>query len=238
MQRRDFLQQCQAAGIAGTGLVSMEALVAASAHAQPKAYARVKLVGEDNKPLKLKQLAARKNYVFHYPFESTPAFLLNLGKPSAQQVAMQTAKGSAYTWAGGVGPNKAVVAFVAICSHQMAYPTKDISFISFRDEARGASKRAQVIHCCAEHSQYDPAQGAKVVAGPAPQPLAAILLEHDAATDELFATGVQGGEIFDQFFAKYQIKLQMDHGSSAQRLAAQSVVVKPLENFCRQQMQC
>jgi len=42
-----------------------------------------------------------------------------------------------------------------------------------------------VIHCCSEHSQYDPAEGARVVAGPAPQPLAAILLDHDPASDAL-----------------------------------------------------
>jgi Rieske Fe-S protein len=47
-----------------------------------------------------------------------------------------------------------------------------------------------MIHCCAEHSEYDPAAGAKVMAGPAKQPLATILLDYDATTDELSATGL------------------------------------------------
>ena len=31
-----------------------------------------------------------------------------------------------------------------------------------------------LIHCCAEHSQYDPARGAEVLSGPARQPLNAL----------------------------------------------------------------
>ncbi len=94
-----------------------------------------------------------------------------------------------------------------------------------------------MIHCCAEHSQYDPADGARVVAGPAPQPLAAILLEHDAKTDELAAVGTLGGEMFNQFFAKYEARLTLE-GAALRVPAAASCEVRELENYCRQQVKC
>ena len=76
------------------------------------------------------------------------------------------------------------------------------------------------------------------VAGPAPQPLAAILLEHEAATDELFAVGTLGGELFNEFFDKYAFRLQLEHGAAARSAVNGSCVVQPLENFCRQQVKC
>jgi len=95
-----------------------------------------------------------------------------------------------------------------------------------------------VIHCCSEHSQYDPAQGARVVAGPAPQPLAAILLEHDPGTDEVYAVGTLGGEMFNEFFDKFAFRLELEHGAQARAAVAGSCVVQALENYCRQQVKC
>jgi len=94
-----------------------------------------------------------------------------------------------------------------------------------------------VIHCCAEHSQYDPADGARVLAGPAPQPLAAILLDYDAGSDELTAVGTLGGEMFNQFFAKYQLRLQLEGAPGRVPVAASCAVIE-LENYCRQQVKC
>jgi hypothetical protein len=95
-----------------------------------------------------------------------------------------------------------------------------------------------VIHCCSEHSQYDPAAGARVLAGPAPQPLAAILLEHNSDADELYAVGTLGGELFNEFFDKYAFRLQLEHGSSARSAVSGSCVVQELEHYCRQQVKC
>jgi hypothetical protein len=131
-----------------------------------------------------------------------------------------------------------VVAYSAICAHKLSYPTKDISFISFRSEKSARNRVANVIHCCSEHSQYDPAEGARVVAGPAPQPLAAILLEWDAARDEIYAVGTLGGEMFSEFFQKYAFKLQVEHGGAERKAVAGSCVVQELDNYCRQQVKC
>jgi Rieske Fe-S protein len=231
MERRDFIKFC-AASAAASGAPAI------ASDAQPHWYAKSKLLDERGNPLPAKGVPAKRNLIFHYPFASTPCFLLNLGKPAKASAQLKTADNRPYEWKGGVGPAHAIVAYSAICAHKLTYPTRDISFISFRPEKSPGNKVAAVIHCCSEHSQYDPAEGARVVAGPAPQPLAAILLEHDAATDELYAVGTLGGELFNEFFSKYEFKLAMEHGNAARRTVEGSCMVQELENYCRQQVKC
>jgi hypothetical protein len=134
------------------------------------------------------------------------------------------------------------VAFSAICAHKLVYPTKELSFISFRKGAavnpQTPSKGDDLIHCCADHSQYDPASGARVLAGPAEQPLCAVVLEHDAATDSLTATGTLGGELFDDFFKKYEMKLGLEVGPNAKRAVASRSTVSELDRYCRNPVRC
>ncbi|MGH8669368.1 MAG: twin-arginine translocation signal domain-containing protein [Burkholderiales bacterium] len=231
MERRRFLQLCGAAA-AGLGSESL------AADARPQLYARAKLLDAAGKPLRAAQVPANETLVFHYPYAATPCFLLNLGRPAKAGATLKTADNQAYEWKGGVGAVRSVVAYSAICANKLTYPTRDISFISFRAEKGAGNKHANVIHCCSEHSQYDPAEGAKVVAGPAPQPLAAILLEHDAKTDELHAVGTLGGEMFNEFFQKYAFRLEMEHGATAKTAVQGTCVVQALENYCKQQVKC
>lgn len=230
MQRRQFIKFC-----AASAAVSSQAL---AGDATPRFYARATLVGEDGAPLKASALPENRNLVFDYPYVATPCFLLNLGRPLRESVRLKTADRRSYVWSGGVGAQRSIVAYSAICAHKLTYPTRQISFISYRPEASARNPHAQVIHCCSEHSQYDPAHGGRVVAGPAPQPLAAILLEHDPATDSLSAVGTLGGEMFNQFFDKFRFRLAMEIGPSAQRAVSGSAVVAPLEHYCRQQVKC
>jgi Rieske Fe-S protein len=231
MQRRDFVKFC-AASAAASGAPAL-----AAADARPTLYGRVALVDASGAPLKAAAVPADRNLIFHYPFAATPCFLLNLGRPAKASARLVTADRRGYEWKGGVGPRRSIVAYSAICAHQLAYPTREISFISYRTEKSPRNRLGNVIHCCAEHSQYDPAEGARVLAGPAPQPLAAILLEHDAKTDELSAVGTLGGEMFNQFFTKYEIKLSLE-GGAPRATAAATTVVHELENYCRQQVKC
>jgi Rieske Fe-S protein len=221
--------------ISGTaGLVP----VPAWAEAAPRLYDRARLVDIHGAPLKARAVVAETNYVFHYPFVGTPCFLLNLGRPVAAATTLRRGDGTTYAWNGGVGPARAIVAFSAICAHKLAYPTRDVSFIRYQPQ-RSATADAQVIHCCADHSVYDPASGARVLAGPAPQPLAAILLAYDAATDGLAALGTVGAEQFDAFFRKYEFKLALDHGpAKAQRAIGATAVVRELAQYCKQTIQC
>jgi arsenite oxidase small subunit len=229
MERREFVKFCAASVLMSPGAVA--------ADARPRFYSRAKLVDEGGRAMRAAAIPVHQNLIFHYPFAATPCFLLNLGKPAAAPVQLRTADNEPYEWKGGIGAARSVVAYSAICAHKLSYPTRDISFISFRSERSARNRHAAVIHCCSEHSQYDPAQGARVVAGPAPQPLAAILLEHDSASDELSAVGTLGGEMFDEFFQKYEFKLAMEHSGPRAAVAGTSVV-QPLEDYCKQQVKC
>ena len=233
MERRKFLGTCAAM----SGAVGIPAL-SASPDAEPRFYGRVRLVDSDGGKLRARTLVAETNYVFHFPFLGTPCFLLNLGRPVETSATLTREDGSTYEWRGGVGPARSIVAFSAICAHKLAYPTRDVSFIRYQRQ-RSTTSTAQVIHCCAEHSVYDPASGARVVSGPAPQPLAAILLDYDAANDELSAVGTVGAEQFDAFFRKYEFKLAMEYGDGkARRPVGATAPVKDLAQYCRQTIQC
>jgi arsenite oxidase small subunit len=229
MQRRDFIRFCAAASVVSPAL---------AADAQPRFYSKALLVDEKGAPLRAKAIPANENLIFHYPFAATPCFLLNLGKPAKAAVQLKTAENATYEWRGGVGPAGSIVAYSAICAHRMSYPTRDISFISFRAEKSARNKHAAVIHCCSEHSQYDPAEGARVLAGPAPQPLAAILLDWNPATDEIHAVGTLGGEMFNEFFNKYEFRLALDGDTAPRRPVRDRTAVVELENYCKQQVKC
>jgi arsenite oxidase small subunit len=233
MDRRGFIESCSA-GAAGLSLAA--GLPAWAADARPKAYQRALLVDDRGEPVKAAQLRPQVNYVFHYPYEATPVFLLELGKPALPQ-ALKTQASDAYAWPGGVGRHRSIVAFSAICAHQLVYPTRDVSFISFRKTRARQGVQDGLIHCCAEHSQYDPARGAQVLAGPAKQPLCAVLLEHDGKADTLTAHATLGGELFDAFFRKYEAKLSLDVGATAKNTVRQAVV-RELDKFCRNAVQC
>ena len=234
MERRRFLRTCALAGSA-VALVSRES---AWADAPPRYYAKTRLVDIHGNSIRIGALAEETNFVFHYPYASTPCFLLKLGRSAASANDLRREDGATYAWQGGIGPDRNLVAFSAICAHKLAYPTRDVSFIRFQKD-RSATSAGNVIHCCADHSVYDPSAGARVLSGPAPQPLAAILLDYDAERDELAALGTVGAEQFDAFFAKYDFKLALEYGQGrAHAPVGASTVVRELTQYCRQTVQC
>lgn len=234
MDRRSFLETCSAGACLSATAASLPAW---AANATPKAYARALLVDERGTPLKASTLQPEVNYVFNYPFEATPVFLLDLGKPALPNT-LSTERRDAYAWPGGVGSKRSIVAFSAICAHQLVYPTRDVSFISFRKNRAQRGVQDGLIHCCAEHSQYDPARGAEVLSGPARQPLCAVLLQHEPRADTLTAYATLGGELFDAFFRKYEMKLSLDVGPRARNAVAGQAVVKELTRYCKNTIQC
>jgi Rieske Fe-S protein len=234
MKRRSFLGSCAAL----SGAATLGPLADAWAEAPPKRYGRTRLVDVHGKPLRARDLVTDTNYVFHYPFAATPCFLLRLGRPVTTAATLKREDGSTYAWTGGVGTDRSVVAFSAICAHKLAYPTRDVSFIRYQKD-RSATSSGAVIHCCADHSVYDPSQGAKVVSGPAPQPLAAVLLEHDPGSDELVAVATVGPEQFDAFFQKYEAKLSLEYGpGKAKQAVGDRSEVRELSAYCRTTIQC
>jgi arsenite oxidase small subunit len=234
MKRREFVQACTLSAAAGAAWpeASLGAVLAS------RRYRRVKLVDETGKPVRIAQLRAGATYVFDYPYAATPAFLLRLDQPVTPGILLKTEAGEAYPWEGGIGADKSVVAYSAICAHKMTYPTKQVSFIGYRDAPSPVAGRGKVITCCSDRSVYDPAAGARVVSGPAPQPLATILLEHDAKADETFAVGTFGGEMFAEFFRKYEFRLQLERGNRARAATDGTAIVRRLENYSAQWAQC
>ena len=233
MKRRDFVRACAAAA-SGAALPTSTQAAALTA----RMYSRAKLVNAHGDPLRVAELTPGRNYVFDYPFASTPCFLLRLHEPATNGMDLRTESGSIYRWAGGVGPARDLVAYSAICAHKMTYPTKQVSFIGYRDEPSPAAGRGRVIACCSDRSVYDPAAGARVVSGPAPQPLATILLEHDPKSGELSAVGTFGGEMFAEFFRKYEFRLQLEQGPRARNAVEGTAVVRELETYSTQWAKC
>ncbi|MCE5180930.1 MAG: Rieske 2Fe-2S domain-containing protein [Betaproteobacteria bacterium] len=210
MDRRNFIKFC---GIT-TALAGFQAGYPALNAAELKEYNRVKLVDGKGQPIKAKDLTTKDAYVFNYPYVSTPCFLINLPAKPPGGDKLEGSNGE-YNWEGGAGADGTVVAFTAICSHQLSYPKKDGTPISYyaTEKSEDAGKIG-VIVCCEHDRVYDPAQGGKMIATnkKATQPMAAIRLEYDPATDELYAKGVYGTERFNDFFKAYKKELMEEYG--------------------------
>jgi arsenite oxidase small subunit len=229
--RRGLMREaaCVAGAWAASGSLPVLAVGA------PQRYARSLLVDALGAPIRASALKAGEAQLFNYPFVASPVFLLTFDR-EVGPVELQTEAKQAYASPAGVGPKRGIVAFSAICAHKLVYPTPQISFIGLRKGV--GAEPAQVIHCCADQSRYDPAAGARVIGGPAPQPLAAILLEWDARRDQLHAVGVQGGEMFGAFFDKYAFKLETELGARAKALAGATTAVQPAAAYSRQWQSC
>jgi arsenite oxidase small subunit len=212
VSRRGFMKLCASAG----ALVATSPRLLAQGTPEHVPSPPATLVHPDGSPLRLADLVVGDNYIFHYPYVSTPCFLIDLGKPALPQDGLELDDGRRYRWRGGIGPQRSVVGFSAICAHRMTYPTRAVSFIHYRHEQTAytdnelkLSRREQVIYCCSEGSVYDPAEGCRVLGGPAPQPLAAIDLELDEKTGELRALGTYGGDMFERFFEAFGFHLAL-----------------------------
>ncbi|HRQ48856.1 MAG TPA: twin-arginine translocation signal domain-containing protein, partial [Rhodocyclaceae bacterium] len=207
MNRRAFVKTCTV----GAGLLAGGSGRVFPSGASTRHYHRVRLLDDRGQPLRMEEIHEGVQYVFPYPYAATPCFLLNLGRPVPGQNGLTTESGERYDWPGGSGPARSVVAYSAICAHKMAHPARGISYISFREPRNGEDPVTGVISCCAENSRYDPFSGGTVLSGPAPQPLAAILLDHDTAHDELHAVGTLGGEMFQRFFTEFEARLSIEY---------------------------
>ncbi len=233
MERRDFVKLCAAS----TAAVTLPD-PAQAAQLTARTYRKARLVDEKGDPVRPGTIKPGVTYVFEYPFAATPCFLLRLDRPTFSGIDLRTESGDLYRWEGGIGAERSVVAYSAICAHKMTYPTRQVSFIGYRDTPSPVAGAGKVITCCSDRSVYDPAAGARVVAGPAPQPLATILLEHDAKADEVWAVGTFGGEMFAEFFKKYDFRLQLEMGNRARIEVDRNAVVRELANYSAQWAQC
>src|SRR5688500_12621859 len=119
MQRRQFMGACSGALLCSS---LPQAATAATSSGEPRPYERARLLDAAGAPLRASQVPARRNLVFAYPYLATPAFLLNLASRVPAGQRLEDSSGRQYQWPGGVGPAGTIVAFAAICAHQLAYP--------------------------------------------------------------------------------------------------------------------
>ncbi len=241
LARRDFVRSC-----ATLMALSLHSRARAGQFKKRKPYQRTGLVDHHNRPFKVSDLAVGQTYIFHYPYVSTPCFLINFGQGLAAGDPLKTESGDEYEWPGGVGPQRSVVAFSAICAHKMTHPAKSVSFINYRpgqidyiNSHHESTEGSQLIYCCSERSVYDPRDGARVLGGPARQPLAAIGLDYNADDDSLSATGTFGGEMFDKYFAKFTSRLQLEYRTMDVRArVGDASWVQTIDDFTRTQILC
>jgi len=99
---------------------------------------------------------------FSYPDEDSPCVAVKLGQPTA----------------GGVGPNKDIVAYSIQCTHQGCPVMYD-----------GTEKK---FKCPCHYSMFDAEKQGQVICGQAPTSLPQIVLEYDAKTDAVAAVAVDG----------------------------------------------
>jgi len=214
MDRRNFLK---IAGVGGAMIAISPSTITGQLRADNgllfQAYEKVQLVDKTGAPLKASALKQETNYVFNYPFVATPSILLDLGEETAKDVKLTSADGEEYIWKGGVGAKGAIVAYSAICSHQLAHPTPDDSFLQYlpRGKTTMACKESGIMVCSSHLSAFDVKQGCKQIAGPAEEALAAIIIEV-AEDDTLWASAVLGPDKFHDYFKRYKPEMKKYYG--------------------------
>ena len=225
MDRRRFVKLC-------AGSTAWLAAGVRAAHAGSYTdFPKVRLTDGQGAPLKASALAKDEAYVFHFPYRSLPCFLINLGKPASGPQELTSESGS-YTWPGGVGKDKSLVAYVAVCTHQLSYAAKDGSQIRYAAGNSAVAGGPGMIVCCAHASVFDPATGAQRLHGEARDPLLSVRLEYDAAGDALYASGLAGTQLVERFFKTYKRELISEYGPGVYREAVGDITAAvPLSKY-------
>ena len=242
VNRRSFVRLCASA----VAMITSSPNLLAHPNSTVRSYQKVKLVDRFDRPINAAQLKAGESYLFHYPYICTPCFLLNLGKPTVQETLLETKDGASYIWPGGVGPQRSIVAFSAICAHKMTYPAHSVSFINYRpkritflDKQKNVVERDHVIYCCSEKSVYDPTRGARVLGGPAPQPLATILLAYNEQDGSFEVIGTDGGDMFEKFLNTFDFRLKLEYRTDdIRKQVSGTSTVTTVAEYCRTQVMC
>ncbi|MFT5659844.1 MAG: arsenite oxidase small subunit [Sulfurimonas sp.] len=219
MERRNFLKVVGATGaMIAVSPSTITGKLYASDGAAFQAFEKVQLMDGAGAPLKASALKKEVNYVFNYPHASTPSILLDLPAPTNKDVKLTSADGEEYIWKGGVGSKGTIVAYSAICAHQMAHPTPEDSFLQYCKKGQETmayapedGSKGGIMVCSSHLAAYDVGSGCKVLGGPAEQPLASIIIEV-AADDTLWASAVLGGDKFHEYFKVFKPELKKYYG--------------------------
>lgn len=230
MDRRRFAACCAGAALA-------PGLGAWAAEVQDHPHAR--LVQADGSPLKASAVPTDEALVFAYPYAGVPCYLVNLGERHGSAQALTSPDEGEYTSPAGVGEDGQLVAFIAICTHQLSYPTPQVSHLRYAAHGSALAGAAGLIVCCAHGSVFDPAAGGQPVDGPAPGPLLPVRLQHDPDSDGLTATGTVADAFLQRFFDAYKGDLIDRFGPGAYRQpVGEHTEVQPLSDYARRVTSC
>jgi len=240
MERRNFLRL----SVTGAAAVAVApSLITQKLYAEDgslfQAFEKVQLKDGEGKPLKSAALVKEENYAFMYPYAATPAIMVDLLEPTDKDIKLKSENGTEYIYKSGVGAKGTIVAFSAICAHQLTHPQKAMSMFQYVPSTgkTSAYDKAGVFVCSSHLAAYDPKQGGKVVGGPAPQGLASIVQEIDK-DDNIWAVAVLGPNKFQDFFDAFKQEHKAEFGrKGAKKLIETEAKVVPLKNFSAELIQ-
>ena len=240
MERRNFLRlSATSAAVVAVAPSLITQKLYAEDGSLFKAYEKVQLKDAEGNPLKAAALVEEENYVFNYPHAATPAIMVNLKEAATKDLKLKAADGTEYVYKGGVGSKGTIVAYSAICAHQMTRPTKEMAMFQYVPTTGKtlAYEKSGVFVCSSHLAAYDAQNGGKVLGGPANQGLASIVLEIDAE-DNIWAVAVVGPNMFEDFFGAFKSELKKEYGrKGAKKLIKEETKVETLKNFTAQIIQ-
>lgn len=214
MQRRSFLKVIGATGaLMAISPSTITGELQASDGTVFNTFNKVQLTDSEGNALTTSSLIKEENYIFHYPLIAIPSILLDLPETTQKDVELFAENGEKYIWKGGVGEEGTIVAYVAICAHQLSHPNPDASFMQYckKGESSLLPDKAGII-CSSHMAYYDASAGCKRAAGsPATQPLASIILEI-ADDDTIWAVGVLGPQRFKEYLKTFKLEMKKYYG--------------------------
>ena len=240
MERRNFLRLSATSAMA---VAIAPSLITQKLYAEDgslfQAFEKVQLKDTEGNPLKSKALVVEENYVFMYPHAATPAIMVDLPSPAQKDIKLKSECGTEYIYRGGAGAKGTLVAYSAICAHQLTHPTAAMTMFQYVPTTGKtlAYDKPGVFVCSSHLAAYDPKQGGKVVGGPANEGLASIILEIDA-DDNIWAVAVLGPVRFQEFFDAFKQNLKKVYGRrGAKKLTTGEAKVQTLKNFSAELIQ-
>jgi Rieske Fe-S protein len=241
MKRRSFLKL--------TGASAMTVVIAPSLITQKlyadngdlyKTYEKIQLKDADGNPFKASALTKEENYVFNFPMVSIPCIVVDLGEATQKDVKLRSDDGTEYIFKGGVGKEGSIVAFSAICPHQLTHPTPDDSFFQYvpKSGKTMAYDEGGVFVCSSHLSAFTPKDGGKRVNGPATEGLTQIVLEIDEE-DNIWAVGALGPSRFHDYLDAFKPEFKKYYGGKrkGKKLVKVEAKVVTLSNFSKDVIQ-